>query len=487
MKKILYILIFIIACTGCGDNWIDEAMPHDGTVTPNIIFASEQSMTNAIVGTIDLMKEYYGGRHVTVGVRYYYLGRDWMGNDMVTNPGQWWTYEAAWHPAILAPTGYITRYYWPMFYKVINDANTKIAGIEGASVEQEVKDRAIAELRAIRGYCYFNLARVYQKSYRVAGADASCVPIYLEPTTSQTKGNAASSLGDVYKQIMDDYNFAIEKLSTTRAAKFRINKDVALAWRANANLEMGKWAEAEKDAHDSYSERGYDLMDEATYSSTGFNTISTTEWMWGFPFQPDQAMGYASLFSHLDIFRPQNGYKNFFLNDDFIALFTATDMRNLFVTPSPVYTPARPWARNGSKKFQDRQPNADGDWVMLRASEMILVEAEAMARQAGKESAAQELLYSLQKHRDPSAVKSSNTGDALLDEILVERRKELYAEIGTEFFDAKRYNRAIKRTGNHTSNYLFTKEANMDTWGWILPIPEAELDRNPQIKQTVLK
>ena len=138
-------------------------------------------------------------------------------------------------------------------------------------------------------------------------------------------------------------------------------------------------------------------------------------------------------------------------------------------------------------KFQDRQPNADGDWGMLRTSEMILVEAEAMARQSGKEGLALDLLYTLQKQRDPNAVKSGNTGAALLDEILIERRKELYGEIGTEFFDAKRYNRSIKRIGNHSPNYMFEKKPDMTTWGWILPIPQNELDRNPNIKQTVLK
>jgi hypothetical protein len=42
-------------------------------------------------------------------------------------------------------------------------------------------------------------------------------------------------------------------------------------------------------------------------------------------------------------------------------------------------------------------------------------------------------------------VKSNNT--ALLEEILVER-KELYLEIGVEWFDAKRLRRGITRTGN---------------------------------------
>jgi hypothetical protein len=54
----------------------------------------------------------------------------------------------------------------------------------------------------------------------------------------------------------------------------------------------------------------------------------------------------------------------------------------------------------------------------------------------------------LQNNRDVKAVKSNNTGAALLEEILVERRKELYLEIEVEWFDAKRLRRGITRTGN---------------------------------------
>jgi hypothetical protein len=47
------------------------------------------------------------------------------------------------------------------------------------------------------------------------------------------------------------------------------------------------------------------------------------------------------------------------------------------------------------------------------------------------------LLYKLQKNRDVRAVKSSNAGVALYEEILT-RRKKVYGEIGVEWYDAKR-------------------------------------------------
>lgn len=480
MKKLFISIVGVLIFASCGNEWINKAEPHSGTVTPNVLYVNEQSINNAVVGSIGLLRDYYYDRHVTVGLRYYYLGFDFMGNDIVSNPGQWWTYESWWRESITAATGYQTGYHWAMFYKIINDVNTKIAGIEGSSVSQDIKNKYIAELRAIRGLSYFCLAREYQFSYaNVADVNTTpCVPIYTEPTTAQTKGNDRASVKAVYDQILSDLNFAVDNLTEVRTAKFRINKNVALGFRANVHLEMRNWAAAETDARNARA--GYPLMDKTTYQSTGFNSITTPEWIWGFPFQPDQAWGYASLFSHTDIFRPQNGYKNFFVNDTFVALFSPTDMRNVFVTPSPQFSAAKTWAKNGARKFQDRQPNADGDWVMMRAAEMYLIEAEAMAQQPTKAAQGAALLYELQKQRDPNAVQSANTGQALVDEILVERRKELYGEIGTEYFDLKRYNRPMVRNGNHALTHTFTIAAGNNRWNF--QIPQAEFDRNPNIK-----
>lgn len=474
MKKILLTILTALTLTSCGNDWLDVAQPHNGTVTPNIIYADEAAVTNAIVGSIDLMKEYYYDRHVTVGYRFYFLGLDFMGNDIVSNPGQWWTYEAQWHSLISSATGYQSSYYWAMFYQVINDVNTKIAGIEESSLSDTFKAKSIAELKAIRAYSYFNLARVFQFSYAHAGESAPCVPLYTTPTSSETKGNDRASMKDVFAQILSDLNDAISTLSNDRAAIFRVNKQVALLWRANVHLEMQNWNAAAADAK--AAREGYSLMSKSVYQSNGFNDLAAAgEWIWGFPIQADQAMGYASLFSHVDIFRKQAGYKNFFINETFVEKFSATDMRNVFVDISDAYPS---WGKWGAKKFQDNDL-ACGDYGMNRASEMYLVEAEALV-QSGKETEGHEVLFALQSHRDPQAVKSSNTGDALIEEILLERRKELYGEIGTEFFDLKRYNKPLVRDGNHPVSAMITVPAGAGQW--LFQIPQSEFDRNPNIK-----
>src|SRR5690606_40041627 len=113
---------------------------------------------------------------------------------------------------------------------------------------------------------------------------------------------------------------------------------------------------------------------------------------------------------------------------------------------------------------------------------MILIEAEAKLRNNDEEGA-HDLLYELQLNRDPDAVKSTNTGDDLLEEILVERRKELYAETGVEWFDAKRLQRGITRSGNHRVGAQANLTANDKKF--FLKIPQAEIDANDAIDESV--
>lgn len=111
---------------------------------------------------------------------------------------------------------------------------------------------------------------------------------------------------------------------------------------------------------------------------------------------------------------------------------------------------------------------------------MVLIEAEAKYRQ-GDIPGAKTLLYALQKNRDVNAVQSANTGTALEEEILLERRKELYGEIGVEWFDAKRLQRGITRSSNHHVGITLTPNDKR----FILCIPQGEIDANSNIDASI--
>jgi len=113
--------------------------------------------------------------------------------------------------------------------------------------------------------------------------------------------------------------------------------------------------------------------------------------------------------------------------------------------------------------------------IMMRVGEMYLVEAEAKARLG--DATAKDILYELQLNRDPEAIKSANTGTALIAEILLERRKELYGELGIDWLDAKRLQAPLDRsTSNHEAPNDYVIPANDPVF--ILKIPQKEIDSN---------
>ncbi|PTS91729.1 RagB/SusD family nutrient uptake outer membrane protein, partial [Flavobacterium sp. HMWF030] len=125
------------------------------------------------------------------------------------------------------------------------------------------------------------------------------------------------------------------------------------------------------------------------------------------------------------------------------------------------------------------------DVPYMRAAEMYLIEAEAKAR-LGQADAA-DILFELEKARDPKYVLSTNTGQALVDEILLQRRIELWGE-GFRFFDLKRTNSSLDRTGaNHDSSIVggvFVVPAGDKRWQWLIPVDE--INANPLIIQNEL-
>ncbi len=124
-----------------------------------------------------------------------------------------------------------------------------------------------------------------------------------------------------------------------------------------------------------------------------------------------------------------------------------------------------------------------GDFPWMRSAEMHLILAEAYARSGGQDLAAQNALFALVSRRDLTAVKSTNTGQALIDEIMVNRRVELWGE-GFRYLDLKRLNLPLDRTV--VPNYTATSVNNVmlipaGDSRFLFLIPRDEINANPNI------
>jgi hypothetical protein len=119
----------------------------------------------------------------------------------------------------------------------------------------------------------------------------------------------------------------------------------------------------------------------------------------------------------------------------------------------------------------------------MRASEMFLIEAEALAR-AGNDSQAAQVLFNFASQRDPEYTLTTNTGAALIEEIMIQRRIELWGE-GFRFYDLKRLNLPLNRVGaNHVETVINSKfEEPAGTPNWQFKIPISELNANENMVQ----
>src|SRR5690606_25647713 len=120
-----------------------------------------------------------------------------------------------------------------------------------------------------------------------------------------------------------------------------------------------------------------------------------------------------------------------------------------------------------------------GDYIYLRSALMYYIEAEALAR-AGNENQARQVLFEITKERDPSYTLSANSGEALIDEIILQKRIEMWGE-GFAWFDLKRLNKGVDRNYSG-SNHVFAKlviPAGDNKFKFM--IPQAEIDANPEI------
>ncbi|MBF8964835.1 RagB/SusD family nutrient uptake outer membrane protein [Pontibacter sp. FD36] len=492
IKFVAAILGATLSLTACEKDFL-EAVPSN-SVPAEQVNTTKEGMEAALTGIIRLMRQAPVNQgavsHDSYGVPSLMLTFDVMGQDVMANTN-WYVYQYELDNKLVTYRG--TRILWGHSYNLITNANSIIANAKnlGDATEQE-KARFEAEAKVIRAFSYFNLARVYQHTY-LKDKNAPAVPLMLEPTTPSTQGKERATLEQVYSQIVTDLTEAEQALTSARPSKSRINKNVAQGMLARVYLEMGQWDKATEFARKART--GYPLMTPTEYQA-GFNNYGNAEWIWGLPQSADQNNAYASFHSFIDgrykVLEDgsreyvRRGYNNFRANDRFVELFDENDARREFQEDTEAFTlnskGEKIWSydRFTITKFKDLA-NLGGHIPLMRSAEMLLIEAEAQAR-LNNPVEAQLLLLELRQQRYEAGTVVLPTlaiGDALLEEISVERRKELYGE-GFGLFDIKRLQKPLVREGNHTA-VLGVTPANSDLF--IHQLPQGEMDANPNAEQ----
>jgi hypothetical protein len=292
------------------------------------------------------------------------------------------------------------------------------------------------------------------------------VPIYTEPTTEATEGKPRGKLTDTYNQALTDLTES-ERLLEGYNRGNRINtfdKTVVQGVLSEVYQVMNEWSKSEDYAKKVLA--AYPLTTNEQYLESGFSDETAPSWIWGMMQTEEQNMGdYSPYAFWANGSRKCYTFQCYFLSNNFVKLFEEGDIRasQFDYWWDQIYI---------SYKFRDNE-TCRGSIVFMRSELMLLNAAEALARQ-DKEGEAKELLWKLQDMRNTS--RSVSTGADFIEEILVERRKELYGE-GYALFDMVRNQKPLLREGNH-SNYGGGTPFPARSWRFVFQIPNAELLNN---------
>lgn len=398
--------------------------------------------------------------------------------------------------------------FWENSYFAINEANLildALPSVVGATPAQLA--RWEGEVKFLRALYYFDLIKVYAyiptAVYTPGLTDEGGIPLVLEGVITSdialARQTPRSTIDQVYTQIYLDLEAAKTLLTTTRGTQFA-SSAAASALLSRVALYRGDWAKSVAESTTALASNVGTVLSGTSYIN-GWRADVNPESMFEVRFAiPAEAIGvneslqtsYTTLLNLTGSKNSQGGWGDFIPNATVRGFFGLTQLQignpatnndNWDVTRNAdirafLYTTGNAIRGAGrqieSIKFASKSGFAYGDNVpVIRKSEMHLNRAEANYQIPGNEGAALTELNAFKGLRGLPAV--NLTGQALLDEILLERFKEFAFE-GHRFFDLKRYGRDIVKT-TPVVNLTF------DDFKILPPLPQREVDGNPNLNQ----
>jgi len=487
---------------------------------------TDQVATSEVFKTVEGAEAALQGIHRTVyevadhdafGFPSIALMWDLMGEDMsLSGGGSGWFVGAYRLTDARTPDG-TGSYMWGFFYRIINNANYILANVDKIETNDESRrDFVKAGALFYRAWAYYNLANCYMFTYAgsstvpvpVPGSgmgvvssfkEAACVPIYTEPTTAENhQANPRASVQEVYDRIVSDLDAALALYAVSdrgRADKSEINIDVAKGLYARVALVMQNWPKAEQMAREARANYAFAT---GVNVNDGFNNAKNSEWIWGSIINTEQTGLWASFLSQMDWdmgLYAAGGQEKRINTDLFNNQIDTTDLRRAWWISREQKRAGAPYAAYSQRKFRVlTTASTAGDFPMMRASEMALIEAEAMAMQ-GNTGGAITVLNDFGRTRQASYDASGLGATDLVKEIWLQRRIELWGE-GFRYFDLQRSfatfpvsdvqnTTGMQRSGaqGHNSQLASIMSVGQYGYDYLFRIPGNEREQNPQVMQ----
>ena len=351
---------------------------------------------------------------------------------------------------------------WNASYTVILRANNIINSpiADNANIQQ-IKGEAYA----IRALAYFNLVRYFASPYTV---DPSKLGVPIITTYQADLKPERAKIADVYGLINKDLDKAYTLMTKfTNSSQF--SKYSAKALQAKVYITMGDKTNAKTAALDVITNSGFTAISAAAHNGYWAGVAPRTDKVETLLEISFDAVANNAFDALAYIYLQSGNYGDMLCSSELYDLYETSDIRkSLYATGT----------RGGlASVFVNKFTSFTGDHTdtkVVRMSEMYLIAAEA----SYPSNTADALKYvnEVTSRRGAKAIASS--GSALLEDIITERRKELAFE-GERYLDMQRLQRNIVRSKNYPASALSIDFTN---YRRIMPIPQGELDANPNIK-----
>lgn len=368
-------------------------------------------------------------------------------------------------------------YYWTSSYENIDYYNTVIDFVPDATeATAEEKARVVAEAKAGRALEYLCLVNCYAPQYDPATAtvEQSGVPLILHADITQRELKRAT-LKECYDLILSDLTESLPHLSeVAKPSKYRMSRGGCAGILARTFLILGEYDKALSYAKQALKSNDA-LLDLKSISVVDpYTYIGRTNMPK--PLEDPEAIlirHAPSVFGNsMELLGSSDLMKNF---------EEAKDKRCLVYFVDNVF--GEPFEPNTLRQYYSWYEENIG----ISSSEMYLTAAECEAR-IGSVDRAMELLNKLRTYRIEGYEPMTAAGmdrEKVLDEVLLERRREFALRGMFRFIDLRRFAKDPKRavTVTHNTGDGQTESITADDPRFTLPIPQVVLRINPNMKQ----
>lgn len=522
--KYLPLAAVLAVATACEDM---DTVPEGSFVTADQksdIYSNDASKTSASVDGAFLAMSAYRPNYSSVGQHHADFGypsvmifTDCNGEDIVgTVTGyNWMSSEIRFNDRAISSDN--SQIMWQNLYSYIFSANNIIASMDAAGENPQLLLSA-AQGHALRAFCYFQLAQLYQFNY-VGHESSPCVPIITDENSADVAANGAkrATVQEVYDLIYSDLDKAVDLLAkaktggAVRSGKHLVDLATAYGLRARVNLVTRNWNGALADANAAIKNSDAVPSSIADASRPAFSSLSEGNWMWGIDISESDDVVSSNIInwiSHIGTLNYGYGFalggqristklfnsiaatdvrKGWWLSEDGEAChmsdgkkvdhFSAED-QNAWVEFTDVtigeYYPPYTTVKFGPYNGVVATSTNANDIPLMRIEEMYLVKAEAELMAGG--DALGTLTSFVKQYRDPQY---AFDGADLHEEIWRQRRVELWGE-GMSWFDIMRLGVGIDRRGSgFHKDYVFVLSGDDTKLLW--PIPQSEVEANPAL------